>query len=97
MFKSRYQPLACVLSIFTMMLGVSLCAPPTSSQSLGIAAVVNDDVISLYDLEARLDLHVWAHPPHPAEWWVDVTHHHAWAGRYRTGGQVPGKVLASSG
>ncbi len=43
-------------------------------------------------VEARLDLHVWAHPPHPAEWWVDVTHHHAWAVRYRTGEQVPGKV-----
>jgi peptidyl-prolyl cis-trans isomerase SurA len=56
MFKSRYQPLACILSIFTMMLGVSLSASPASSQSLGIAAVVNDDVISLYDLEARLDL-----------------------------------------
>ena len=35
-------------------------------------------------VEARLDLHIWAHPPHPAEWWVDVTHHHPWASRYRT-------------
>ena len=43
-------------------------------------------------VEARLDLHVWAPPPHPAEWWVDVTHHHAWAVRYRTGGLVPGRV-----
>ena len=29
---------------------------PAYAQTLGIAAVVNDDVISLYDLEARIDL-----------------------------------------
>ena len=39
--------------------------------------------------EARLDLHVWAHPPHPAEWWVDVTHH-PWSSRYRTLIPTPG-------
>ena len=36
-------------------------------------------------VEARLDLHIWTPGPGPAEWWVDVTHHHAWAVRYRTG------------
>ena len=29
--------------------------------------------------EARLDVHIWAAGPSPAEWWVDVTHHHPWA------------------
>ena len=42
-------------------------------------------------VEARLDLHIWAHPPHPAEWWVEVTHHHAWASRYRAN-PLPGKA-----
>ena len=56
MSKTRFQPLTCVLFIFTMFLNVSLYYSSASSQSLGIAAVVNDDVISLYDLEARLDL-----------------------------------------
>jgi len=56
MSKTRFQPLTCVLSIFTLMLSVALYPSSASSQSLGIAAVVNDDVISLYDLNARLDL-----------------------------------------
>ena len=56
MSKTSFQPLTCVLFIFTMFLNVSLYHSSASSQSLGIAAVVNDDVISLYDLEARLDL-----------------------------------------
>ena len=43
-------------------------------------------------VEARLDLHVWAHPPFPAEWFVDVTHHHAWAVRQRSGQLRPGKT-----
>ncbi len=51
-------------------------------------------------VEARLDLHIWAHPPCPAEcpaeWWVDVTHHDAWAVRYRSGRIEPGKVAAEA-
>lgn len=47
-------------------------------------------------VEARLDLHVWAHPPYPAEWYVDVTHHHAWAVRYRSGNLFAGKVAADA-
>ena len=43
-------------------------------------------------VEARLDLHVWSAGPHPAEWWVDVTHHHAWAARARAGALRPGRV-----
>ena len=34
----------------------SMIVIPASSQTLGIAAVVNDDVISLYDLQSRLSL-----------------------------------------
>ena len=43
-------------------------------------------------VEARLDLHIWTPGPGPTEWWVDVTHHHAWAVRYRSGTLTPGKV-----
>ena len=43
-------------------------------------------------VEARLDLHIWTPGPGPAEWWVDVTHHHAWAVRYRTGRLFAGRV-----
>ena len=43
-------------------------------------------------VEARMDLHIWAAGPHPAEWWVDVTHHHVWASRYRSGTLRPGRV-----
>ena len=35
-------------------------------------------------VEARLDLHIWAPAPWPMEFWVDVTHRHPWATRYRT-------------
>ena len=56
MSKIRLQPLTCVLFIFTIFLNVFLYQFSASSQSLGIAAVVNDDVISLYDLEERIDL-----------------------------------------
>jgi peptidyl-prolyl cis-trans isomerase SurA len=56
MTRTRCQPLAFVLFIFTMMLSVFLYPSSASSQSLGIAAIVNDKVISLYDLEARLNL-----------------------------------------
>ena len=43
-------------------------------------------------VEARLDLHLWSAGPNPAEWWVDVTHHHVWGVRYRAGDLAPGKV-----
>jgi hypothetical protein len=43
-------------------------------------------------VEARLDLHIWTPGPGPSEWWVDVTHHHAWAVRYRTGRLFAGRV-----
>ncbi len=45
-----------ILSVTLLILGISLNIPPSFSQTLGIAAVVNDDVISLYDLEARIRL-----------------------------------------
>ncbi|MBC8269139.1 MAG: peptidylprolyl isomerase [Rhodospirillaceae bacterium] len=37
-----------------MALAITLLPLPTAAQTLGIAAVVNDDVISLYDLQARM-------------------------------------------
>ena len=43
-------------------------------------------------VEARLDLHIWTPGPGPAEWWVDVTHHHAWGVRYREGRLTAGRV-----
>ena len=56
MSKIKSQSLACFLTIFSMLLSVPLYPSSASSQGLGIAAVVNDDVISLYDLKERLDL-----------------------------------------
>ena len=37
-------------------------------------------------------MHIWSPGPGPTEWYVDVTHHHAWAVRYRSGTHTPGKV-----
>ena len=56
MSKNKFRPLACILTIFSMILSVSFYTSSASSQGLGIAAIVNDEVISLYDLEERLDL-----------------------------------------
>jgi peptidyl-prolyl cis-trans isomerase SurA len=50
-FGLRYS-----LSIIVLTLGLCLNFSPAPAQTLGIAAVVNDDVISLYDLEARIKL-----------------------------------------
>ena len=47
-------------------------------------------------VEARLDLHLWSHPPLPADWYVHVTHHHGWAKRYRAGQLEPGKIAADA-
>ena len=44
------------LSVTLLVLGLSMNNSPACAQTLGIAAVVNDDVISLYDLEARVKL-----------------------------------------
>jgi len=56
MSEIKFQPQTWALTLFAIMLSVSLHPSYTSSQGLGIAAIVNDDVISLYDLEERLDL-----------------------------------------
>lgn len=45
-----------IFSAILIIAGSIFAAPKVSSQTLGIAAVVNDDVISLYDLEARVHL-----------------------------------------
>ena len=37
-------------------------------------------------------MHIWSPGPGPTQWFVDVTHHHAWAARYRSGTLAPGKV-----
>lgn len=47
-------------------------------------------------IEARLDLHVWAPHPHPAEWFVDITHHHVWAERNKKRRLAPGAVAADA-
>ena len=47
-------------------------------------------------VEARLDLHVWSHPPYPCQWFVDATHHHAWGVKYRTGDLTPGRAAADA-
>jgi hypothetical protein len=44
-------------------------------------------------VEARLDLHIWSPQP-DAQWFVDVTHHHSWASRWRQGTLSAGKVAA---
>ena len=41
---------------------------------------------------ARLDLDIWTPGPGLADWWVDVTHHHAWTVRYRAGRLFAGRV-----
>jgi len=46
---------AAAVRICLVLLGVMLSPAAVAQQSLGIAAVVNDDMISLYDLNARLD------------------------------------------
>ena len=42
--------------------------------------------------EARLDLHFWDPGPNPAEWFVDVTIHNAWAVKYRKGNVYAGRL-----
>lgn len=45
-----------VLSALLVSLGIGLVQPSQAQQVLGIAAVVDDEVISAYDVEERLDL-----------------------------------------
>mgnify|MGYP001373555757 CR=1 FL=1 len=52
----RFQPQTLVFSIIAMVLSAFLYPLHTSSQGLGIAAIVNDDVVSVYDLEERINL-----------------------------------------
>ena len=52
----KSQPPAYVLSIFALILCIFSYPSFTLSQGLGIAAIVNDDVISNYDVEERIDL-----------------------------------------
>jgi hypothetical protein len=47
-------------------------------------------------VEARLDLRFWASGPHLAELWVDMTNHHVWASRCRSGAIVGGRVAAEA-
>ncbi len=56
MSEIRFPPQTWALKFFAIILSVLLHPFYASSQDLGIAAIVNDDVISLYDLEERLDL-----------------------------------------
>ena len=56
MSEIRFQPQTWALTLFAIMLSILLHPSYASGQGLGIAAIVNDDVISLYDLEERLDL-----------------------------------------
>ena len=46
-------------------------------------------------VEARLDLHTWSPGPGPTQWFVDVTHHHAWAVRYDWYGPCRGGVVVT--
>ena len=46
-------------------------------------------------LEARLDLHMGASAPWPFELWVDATHCHVWANRYRSEAAVRGGAVPS--
>ena len=54
--KLKQNLLTNIIYIFSVVIFTISSTSSSSSQSLGIAAIVNDDVISLYDLEARLDL-----------------------------------------
>ena len=54
--KLKQNLLTNIIYIFIVIIFTISSTSSSSSQSLGIAAIVNDDVISLYDLEARLDL-----------------------------------------
>jgi len=56
MSEIRFQPQTWALTLFAIMLSILLHPSYALGQGLGIAAIVNDDVISLYDLEERLDL-----------------------------------------
>ena len=82
----------------------SICRPLTSIGREVGCEVTSEEVVpellsgepgSADAIEARLDLHVWAHPPFPAEWFVDVTHHHAWGVRYRAGKLTAGRTAAA--
>ena len=44
-------------------------------------------------VEAQFALHIWTPGPGPAQWWVDVTHHHAGAAPYRKGRLFAGRVV----
>ena len=46
-------------------------------------------------IEARLDLHIWASAPWPFELWVDATHRHVWAKRYRSEAAVRASAAAA--
>lgn len=48
-------------------------------------------------VEARLDLHIWAPAPWPMELWVDVTHRHPWAARYRQAAKREDGAAATAG
>jgi peptidyl-prolyl cis-trans isomerase SurA len=56
MLEIKFQPQAHALAVFAIILSIFLYPSHSLSQRLGIAAIVNDDIISLYDLEERIDL-----------------------------------------